>query len=278
MEAILPVRFIVLTLYFGAAATYIVLLRSGSKKKPVLPWLLGVGLGLHFVEVMARGAESGTAGGAPFVNLSGFLSIYAFLLGLTYFVLERRFSRFRIHSLGAFHVPVVFVLHAWSAFLKQPIAEIPEINTGWLFIAHVVPAIFAYASLTVAFVAAVAYLFLDHQLRLKHTGVLMRGLPNLDLVERVNAATVKIGTPLLLISIVVGMIMGRSEPDVGFFWDPKVWISVVTLIIFSSQIVLRELAGWTGRRSVMMTLVGFLAIFIGATLVNLYFPGFHGVG
>jgi ABC-type transport system involved in cytochrome c biogenesis permease subunit len=275
METLLSIRFVVSAVYLSALVAYLQLLRSGRKRAPLPSALLGTGIALHLAEVVLRGAESGAAGGAPFANMSGFLSIFAFLLGATYFALERHYRKYRISSLGAFHVPVLFALHLWSVVLRQPIFDIPQLNRGWLFIAHVVPTIFAYAALTAGFVAGVAFLILDRQLRNKRFDLLMRGLPNLDLVERVNASAVKIGLPLVALGGLLGLIMGYVEWGWAYQWDYKVWTTIGIVVIFAAQLALRRYAGWNGRRAILISMVGFLAIVFNATVMNYFYSKLH---
>jgi ABC-type transport system involved in cytochrome c biogenesis permease subunit len=141
---------------------------------------------------------------------------------------------------------------------------------------HVVPAIFAYAALTAGSVAGIAYLLLERQIKSKKRGVLLRGLPNLDLVEKVNAAAVIVGTPLLVLGAVVGIVQGHVALGQNFHWDPKVWVTLAIIGIFVMQLCLRRFAGWFGKRSVLISLLGFIALVIGVTIVNIYFSDLHG--
>ncbi len=275
MEQLLYIRFIVSAVYLVTTAAYIWLLRSGKRRASLPSMLLGVGLALHTGEIVIRGAESGAAGGAPFAGMSGFISIFAFLVGLTYFYLERRYKKYRIASLGAFHLPVVFVLHLLSVFLKQPITSIPALSRGFLFIIHVIPTLVAYAALTAGFVAGMAFLLLDRQLRNKRFDILLRGLPNLDLVERVNASAVKIGLPLVAIGGILGLGIGYQEWGWDYKWDLKVLVTFGIIAIYAAQLLLRRFAGWQGRRAVILSIIGFILILLNATVMNYYFSQLH---
>ncbi len=278
MSTLLILRFIIATLYVCASVAYIALLKSGKQQAARPTYLLGAGLVVHLIEVIVRGAESGAAGGAPFASLSGFISIFAFILGLTYFILERCYTRlYRISSLGAFHVPVLLAAYIWSILTTQPLAAIPQLRTGIVFVLHVVPMICAYAAFTAGFVAGIAYLLLDRQLRRKHFGVLLRGLPNLELVERVNAASARIGLPLLAFGLIMGFVQGHIQFGSEFELDFKVWLSLAMIAIFSIQLGLRRFGGWAGRRSVVLSVIGFATILFNATIANLFSP-FHGMG
>ena len=277
MELITVICLLVSALYLGAAIAYVRLLVSGKKQASFPSWILVCGLVAHAAEVILRGAESGAAGGAPFASMSGFITIFAFLLGLIYLFLERRYSRrYRIVSLGAFHVPVVFAMHSLSFYLKRPMGAIPDLNKGTIFIFHVVPAICAYAALAAAFVSGVAFLLLERQLKRKQFGLLFRGLPNLDLVERVNAAAVKIGVPLLVFGLLMGLVRGYTEFGWEFKWDLKVWSSFLIALVYGGQLLLRRFAGFAGRRAVLISVIGFVLITLNVSVMNVFFSQLHG--
>ena len=260
-------------LYLGAATAYVLLLKGSLKKVSWPTALFRMGLGVHLLVILLRGAEAGAAGGAPFQGISGFLSIFAFLLGIVYLLLE---YRYKVHSLGAFHTSVVFALQLVAALTKTPVTEIHPLNTGHLFVLHVVPAAIAHAAFSAGFVAAVAYLLLERAIRKKRRGILMRGLPNLDLVEAVNAAGTKIGVPLLIIGALCGIVMGYREWGAAYEWDLKNWVTLAIIAIYGTQLALRRFAGFAGRRSVMISILGFAVILCGITVINVYFSEWHG--
>ncbi len=268
MEVLLSIRFFVAALYLIAAIQDIILLRSGRRRAALPSIILGSALLVHLSEIVIRGAESGAAGGAPFASMSGFLSIFAFLLGMTYMFLEQYYRQFRISSLGAFHVPIIFVLHLGSVVLKQPILDVPRLNKGFLFVCHVIPTIFSYSALTAGFVSGIAFLLLDSQLRNKRFDGFLMGLPNLDLLERVNATAVRIGLLLVATGGIVGILMGYKEWGWAYVWDEKVWMTLAIAVIFGAQLVMRRFAGWTGRRAIIVSMIGFLAIVLNATVIN----------
>lgn len=277
MDYVSTICIMVSVLYLASAIAYGRLLLSGNKQASLPTLILTLSLAAHGVEVIIWGAESGAAGGAPFASISGFMTMFAFLLGLIYLFLERRYSRrYRIASLGAFHVPVVFVVHSAAFYLRQPTGIIPELNKGTLFVFHVVPAICAYAALAAAFVSGIAFLLLERQLKQKRFGLLFRGLPNLDLVERVNAAAVKIGLPLLAIGLLMGLVRGYVEFGPAFKLDLKVWASFFIALVYGGQLLLRHFAGWAGRKAVLISVIGFLLITLNVSVMNIFFSELHG--
>ena len=234
--------------------------------------LLIAALCLHVVELLARGAEAGRAGGAPFVGLSGFMSLFSFLVGCVYLAME---YRYKIKPLGAFHLPVILVIQAAAAVFHSPMTTIPVLKTGHLFVLHVVPTIVAYAAFSVSFVSGVAFLLLQRQLKQKKFGLLMQNIPNLGLVERMNAAGVKIGLPLLTTGALAGTVMGYHCFGATYHWDLKNWVTLVIIVIYTLHLILRRFAGFRGRRAVIVSIVGYGVVIFGFTVVNMVFSTMH---
>jgi ABC-type transport system involved in cytochrome c biogenesis permease subunit len=274
MDTIIYIRFLVSALYAAASLSYLSLLKRQGRGTAWPSGLLLAALLTHLGELLVRGADAGTAGGAPFVGLSGFVSLFAFLVGVIYVFLEHRY---KVHTLGAFHLPVILALQTTAAVMWRPISEIPKLKTGHLFVLHVVPNAIAYGAFTVSAIAAVAFLLLDRELHKKRFGILMRGLPNLDLVEAVNASGASIGLVLLTLGAVVGMIMGYREWGVDYQWDLKNWVTFLIIIVYAVQLALRQFMGFSGRRSVVLSLVGFAMVVGCFTVINLYFSKLHSV-
>ena len=274
MVSLFDIRFVVTGLYLAAAVAYMLLLNGKLRGARIPKQLLMAALAGHLVEILARGAEAGAAGGAPFVGLSGFISIFAFLVASIYLYLA---ERHRVHPLGAFYIPVILVLQGIGALIRTPVTDIPRLKTGYLLVLHVVPSAMAYAAFAVAFVAALAFLLLERQIRKKRFGQLMRNLPNLDLVEKVNAQSVQIGLVLLCFGAIVGVVMGYREWGDAYRWDLKNWATYTIIFVYALQVALRCFWGFSGRRSVLLSLVGFGLVVCGFTVVNYYFSPLHGM-
>lgn len=274
MDTLFDIRFVVTGLYLAASVAYTLLLNGKLNSARIPQRILFVALGGHFIEILTRGAEAGAAGGAPFVGLSGFISIFAFLVAGIYLFLA---TRHKVHSLGAFYMPVILVLQGTGAIIRTPVTEIPRLKTGYLLALHVVPSAMAYAAFAVGFVAAIAFLLLERQIRKKQFGQLMRNLPNLDLVEKVNAQSTQFGLVLLIFGAIVGIIMGYREWGDAYRWEMKNWVTYIIIFFYSLQVTLRYYWGFSGRRSVLLSLVGFCMVICGFTVVNFYFSSLHGI-
>ncbi len=258
--------------YLASAFAYLRLFLNRSNSAAFPSYILIVTQLFHAAELLARGAEAGAAGGAPFSGLSGFISLFSFLLGTVYLFIERRY---KLYPLGAFQTPVIFVFHLVSTVIKPDVLSIPPLHTGMLFVLHVVPAIMSYASLTVSFVAAAAFLLLENRIKKKKFGLLMKNLPHLELVEAVNAAGVKIGVLLLVISASVGTFMGYRYLGESYQWDIKNWSTIVIMCVFTLQLFIRRFERFRGKRSVAVSAVGYITVILGLTVVNMSSATLH---
>ena len=272
MTVLIGICFLVSLLYLATCITYVRLFLNRPVPATLPTRLLVVSLFCHAVALTARGAEAGAAGGAPFAGLSGFMSLFSFLVACVYLFMEKRY---KIKPLGAFHLPVVFVIQLAASVFKSPMTEIPALKTGQLFVLHVVPAILAYAALSVSCVSGAAFLLLERQLKQKKFGLLMQHIPNLDLVETVNAAGVKIGLPLLAAGAAAGIAMGYRHFGNSYHWDVKNWVTISVVAVYALQLLLRRFGGFRGRRSVLISMFGYAAVVFGFTVVNRFFSTMH---
>lgn len=106
----------------------------------------------------------------------------------------------------------------------------------------------------------------------KFSGI-VRIIPNLEILDRINYNLILFGFPIFTIAIIVGFIKYYSI--LGFLLDPKeIWSSIVWfvyLVIF----YLRIKGDWRKRRAAYLTIVGFLLVVIGFFGINLLTESFH---
>ncbi|MGE5554014.1 MAG: inner membrane protein YpjD [Betaproteobacteria bacterium] len=139
---------------------------------------------------------------------------------------------------------------------------LPALRSQWLAV-HVALNFAAYAALTLAFVTGLLYLGQEWQLKRKRFTFFYSLLPPLDRLEAMLHTLLRWGFPLLTLGIVAGSFYARMIW--GYFWDWRnaklVW-SLVLWLIYAGYFAVHELAGWRGRRAVLWTVVGFLALLV----------------
>lgn len=251
-------------------ATLLFLLHLGTLKDGiarVAKWMLFACFLLHAGQIVARSVDTGIT---PVTNLAEALSFFAWILVGGYLLIQ---LRYRVRTLGAFVTPLAVVMLLGSfVFTKEQI--IPEsLRSAWLPI-HVSMAFLGDAALGLAFVTAVAYLLQERQVKHKKLGSLRR-LPALETLDLINYRCVGIGFPLLTLGIITGSLWAKSEWGMYWSWEPRETWSLITWIIFAALLHARITAGWRGKRSAILTIVGF-AVMLGSFLVIRIFDlGLH---
>ena len=235
---------------------------------PVLPGtlLIGAGLLLQFgdLEIRARALHS-----VPYRTIGGSLSLFGWMLGLSYLAL---LFRHRERAVGPFLLPFVIVFSALGLLLPQPAAVARADTRGAVFALHVTFAILAYAAFTFSFVLSLLYLIQKRQLRRVKTGLLFSRLPALDVIGRMNRTSVTIGLSVLGVSVLLGAIW--AERVWSRLPDAKFGAALVTLVVYGF-LLWKDRRGWVGERVALLSILGFALILFSYTFVNLYFSAEH---
>jgi HemX protein len=230
--------------------------------------LLGLGLVLHYFALLERSRGSHTV---PYHDLYGSMSLFGWLLALTYLFLEF-FHRQR--SVGAFVLPfiIVFFLAANLAPADR-MSPVPARGTAFAF--HVTLSILAYAAFALSFVFSLIFLAEERLLRARKLGDAVWRLPPLELLERMSRSSVLVG----LISIAIGTVLGFVWVDRlhGQFWyyDPKYVITLVVLLLYVLYFHLARTATWRGARASKLCIFNFFVVVMSFTVVNFYFSQSH---
>lgn len=263
--------FFLLTLaaYLGSFACYLGYLAAGHEWAGRLgSALLAGGLVAHYFALLERSRGLHTV---PYHDLSGSMSLFGWLLALTYLSLEV-FHRQR--SVGALVLPFVlaFFLFANAAPASHS-AAVPA--KGVAFALHVTLSILAYAAFGLSCVLSVIYLAQQRLLQRHKIGNFLWRLPPLDLLDRMSQSSVLVG----LIAITIGTALGFLWVDrlTGDIWhyDPKY---VVTLLVLFAYVVYLRLArnpGWRGARASQLCIFNFAVVIFSFTVVNLFFSHAH---
>jgi ABC-type uncharacterized transport system permease subunit len=235
---------------------------------PALPGtlLIGAGLLLQFgdLEIRARALHS-----VPYRTIGGSLSLFGWMLGLSYLAL---LFRHRERAVGPFLLPFVIVFSALGLLLPQPAAVARADTRGAVFALHVTFAILAYAAFTFSFVLSLLYLIQKRQLRRVKTGLLFSRLPALDVIGRMNRTSVTIGLSVLGVSVLLGAIW--AERVWSRLPDAKFGAALVTLVVYGF-LLWKDRRGWVGERVALLSILGFALILFSYTFVNLYFSAEH---
>src|SRR6266849_5820498 len=158
---------------------------------------LALGLVAHYFALLERSRGLHTV---PYHDLYGSMSLFGWLLALTYLGLE---FYHRQRSVGAFVLPFILVF-----FLASHLAPADRLSPttahGPIFAFHVTLSILAYAAFALSFVLSLIFLVENRLLRSRQLSEVVWRLPALELLERMSRSSVLVG----LISIAIGTVLG----------------------------------------------------------------------
>ena len=275
----MPHLFLFLTIvaYVFSLGSYSRYLRSGKEISGRLGTVfLILGLFAHYFALLERSRGLHTV---PYHDLYGSLSLFGWLLALTYLGLEL-FHRQR--SVGAFVMPFVVAFFLVANLGPATDKLSPPPAHGSVFAFHVTLSILAYAAFALSFVLSLIFLVENSLLRNRNLTDVVWRLPALELLERMSRSSVLIG----IISIAIGTALGFVWVDrlTGQYWyyDPKYVVTrgiyvvtLVVLLLYAVYWLLARTTAWRGARASRLCIFNFVIVVLSFTVVNLYLSRSH---
>ena len=208
----------------------------------------------------------------PYDDLYGSMSLFAWLLGVTYLGLE---ALHRQRSVGAL---VTLLLVVWVAFLTWLVPQAHPTAPparGPLFAFHVTLNTWAYAAFALSFVLSLTYLVQDRLLRSRRMGAAFWRFPALDVLDRMARSSVYIGLIAMILGVAMGFVWRHRLTGGYSLGDPKVIVTLAILAIYAAYLRLSRIATWRGARAATLCAVNFAVVLFSYTFVNLYLTKFH---
>jgi cytochrome c-type biogenesis protein CcsB len=203
-------------------------------------------------------------------NMYEFSLVFILAASLIYLLFERSYG---VKQLGAIVMPIAvgmaIYVYSLPASSREVNPLIPALQNKPLLTAHVSMAIFAYASFSVAFAAAVLYL-ITYRRRVVW-------LPSPELLDDLGYRAVTIGFPLLALAVILGSVWAHQAWGAYWQWDPKETAALCLWLIYGVYLHTRSLRGWRGQRSAWILVAGFGAV-IFTYFGNYVFGGLHAYG
>lgn len=265
INALLPL------LYLGVVVGYGRSFLAGQRgsERIARPLLLGT-LALHLLYLVLLSIRWQQF---PAATISQAVSALAFAIALVYVVVEHYGGS---RATGVWLLSVALLFELLAALLKSASPPHFEQFESPLFALHVSLALIGYAGLVVA--ACYGFLYLRVYADLKH-GRFSRffgTLPPLEVLDRMMVGALVVGTLALGGAVISGGAWADQLLKTGWQTDPKIVITLATLIFYGSVLVLRRVRHLHGRPIAFASLVGFGALLFSLLAVNLLFSKFHG--
>ncbi len=248
------------------------------------PWPRKVVSKLAVLVVMAHAGALVTRGFAlerlPMGSPLEFMSAAALSLLATYLVIE---ARIKVKSTGMVVGGTAFLLQFISSAFTQAAPQASPLLQDPGFAGHAVLVLLSYTALLLSFLFAILYLIQTRQLHQRHFGLLYRRLPSLAVLERMSVGAVKIGVPLMFLSLCLGHLwmydladrLPESQARELTPWDPKIMVSWVIFLGYLVGLAGNRFLGWRGKRMNIMAVAAFLIILGTLGLMHHFVPSFH---
>jgi cytochrome c-type biogenesis protein CcsB len=258
--------------YFAALMAYLwLLVRTDPVAARAGAIALSVGLVLHGGAVAIEFIHYGLS---PATNVKEGLSLLAWLMGVTFLLINQRL---RIPVLGAFVMPLMLAVALPALALPGRTRPLPPALVHAVVLPHVLTAFFGDAVLGIAALVGFAYLVQEHELKTKiHGSSLWAKLPSLELMDRLNRRLVITGFVLFSFAIITGAVLAHWAWGAAFGPEPREVAALFTWLVYAVLIWARLQSGWQGRRAAVLSLVGFGLLMAGLVGVGLCPVDRHG--
>jgi len=258
------------TLYFLSMAGYTGFLFTQKKvyQKTGL-FLIAAAVLLHFISMVVYTLSKGYV---PIQNLSQSLSVSAFALSCMFLFFQYRSD---LKILGVFASALLSAIMVIVLLIPDAPVQKNEIFKGFWFYAHILLIFTGEAALALACGTGILYLLQEKGIKTKTPGFFFKRLPSLDFLDDVGYTCLTTGFALMTIGLATGFIYAKVIWGRFWSWDPKEVASVGAWLIYAALLHLRFYSGWRGRKSAIMTIIGFFIIIFTFIGVNILIGGHH---
>lgn len=211
-------------------------------------------------------------GHSPILTIHDGLSFFAWGMAGTYLLFQLK-TKTRV--LGAFVSPITFVLLLMASTGQGEPVIIPDILKNGLVSFHAMLSVIGEALFAIASLAGCMYLIQDSRIKGKKTGRLIKYLPSLRDLDRVNYASLLWGFPLLTLGILAGALWGRVAWGSLWQWDPKLLWTSAAWILYAFLLHQRLALGWKGRKAAAFSVAAVIVLLLAFMIEKTFFTTIH---
>lgn len=243
---------------------FIDFLQNNRKVNQGAFWLLSIVWGLQTTFLASRMIEMGRF---PILNMAEGLYFYTWVLVTFSLVINRIF---RVDFFVFFTNVLGFII--MSLHLFAPVEYKSDILSeqliSELLVIHITIALLSYGAFTLSFIFSVMYQFQYTLIKKKKWGTKLKRLGDLSKLERLSYSLNMIGVPLLLVSLILGLVWAYISIAQFHWYDAKVLGSFLVLLAYGIYLYLRVGRGFQGKVLSYWNIGSFLIL-----LSNFFFFG-----
>lgn len=216
----------------------------------------------------------------PFSNPSMAVSTFVWLLTLAYLYVELTTDE---RGMGVFILPFIVSLQCIPVLFPGVESADPVLDSPWFWV-HVSSLLFAYASFALAGMLGLTYVLQFTEIKKKHLGYLYRRLPSLQILDLMNSRAVTVGWLFLTAGVVVGVFwagqaraLSPEDPNLQQMGlaDPKIFVALLSWVVYSFAMLARRTLGWTGRRAALLSALGFVIVLLNFLPISYFVTTSH---
>ncbi len=264
---------------FIYAVTFILYLLFVVAKKDIIGrlafWLILTGFFIHLVGLLVRWGESHATGYGyiPLSNMYESLVFFSWAIVLVYLVVDIRYHQ---RTIGVIASPLATIAIAMTSIIPEARSEIrpliPALQSNWLAI-HVITCFLGYAAFAISFGISIIYM-IQSKRESSHRGPIS-WLPSSQTLDETNYKSVILGFPMLTLGIITGAAWASYAWGSYWSWDPKETWSLITWFIYAAFLHARYTHEWRGKKTALLSIVGFAAVIFTYFGVNYLLSGLH---
>lgn len=215
------------------------------------------------------------SGHVPFANMYEFTASFVWGIIAVYIFAE---WKYKLKTMGAFVLPIGFVLLAITGMLFQESSTlVPALQSNWLTF-HVFMAVIAYGAYALSFGLSVMYLVKFNMEQGKSRGILNAHLPATSVLDEMSHRAISFAFPFMSMVIISGAIWAEYAWGRYWSWDPKETWSLITWLVYAAYLHARFTYGWKDKRAAWMAVIGFVTVLFTYFGVNMLLTGLHSYG
>ncbi|MCW1835964.1 cytochrome c biogenesis protein [Bacillus xiamenensis] len=203
----------------------------------------------------------------PVLNVAEGLYFYTWVLVTLSLVLTKVL---RVEFIVFFTNVIGFSMMAIHTFTPSNLhsAELTGRLTSELLVIHITMAILSYGAFSLSFAFSLLYLFQYRLLKKKKWGKWLLRIEDLSKLDHMAYVLNIIGVPMLLLSLILGIIWAYISYDTLYWTDAKVLGSFIMLFLYGFYLYIRLVRNMQGKIVARWNVASFLVLMINYFLLG----------
>ncbi|MFD0201575.1 MULTISPECIES: c-type cytochrome biogenesis protein CcsB [Saccharothrix] len=224
---------------------------------------------LHLGSVVLRGVVTGRV---PWGNMYEYLSAVGLIAVVAWLYVVSRYDMRRMSVFVLLPIASLLFL-AGNRLYAEAAPLVPPLRSYWIVI-HVAAAIMASGVFLLSGVVSALHLAGSGEFARKGKPRPTRLPPTEDL-DKIAYRTGTVGFLTLTFAIITGAVWAEQAWGRFWGWDPKETVAFVSWVCYAAYLHARATAGWRGRRSAWLNVIGLVVVLFNLFFVNLVAVGLH---